>query len=129
MATLNVAGTQVGATTLTGVKGKTAQYQIDGKQGGTVKGLDSGNIKIAGQPGTYNSIPGASVGGTGTGISGTEKLTDATIQRSTDPLVIGQAASNVADNFLASTTGSGLVPTVNPAQAASAGKSLAPQHE
>jgi hypothetical protein len=113
MAQVNVAGTQTGVNTTSGVKGITRQYQVSGVLGtGTVAPFDSGTILGTVPPGQ----PGI-------------KLIDGTIQRSTDPLVSGQLATNQADNFAASTTGVGLVPTVNPAQVASAGKSLSPQHE
>jgi hypothetical protein len=109
MATLNVAGTQTGTQ---GLKGITQQYQLSGKQSATIAPRDTGNILGTTPPGK----PGI-------------KLVDGTIQNSTDPLVVGQLTTNQADNFLSNTTGSGLVPTMNAAQAASAGKSLAPEHE
>jgi hypothetical protein len=55
------------------------------------------------------------------------KLLDATQQSATD-LVAG-IDGRTPNNFLDVTSGKGLIPTVNPAQAASEGKSLAPEHE
>jgi hypothetical protein len=111
MATLNAAGT-------TSQKGATAQYQ----KSGTVAGAyDSTQITPAAAAATIiGTVPPGKAG---------IRLTSPVIQNSTDPLVSGQLANNQADNFLASTTGSGLTPTVNAAQLASAGKSLAPEHE
>lgn len=116
MSTLNIAGT-------TSQKGVASPYQAAAKAGVTTTGIhgyDSGNISVSGGPGKP-----------------TIKQVDATIQDSTDPLVVGQVA--VADNFLASTAsqpggnaapqGKQGVPAANAAQAASTAKSLAPQHE
>ena len=114
MATVNVAGTQTGVNTTSGVKGITQQYQLSGKQSATItpaNGLGAGII---------GTVP--------PGKAGIVQI-DNTIQNSTDPLVIGQLATNQADNFVASTTGAGLVPTVNAAQLQSAGKSMSPQTE
>jgi hypothetical protein len=69
------------------------------------------------------------------GTSGTTpaKATDGTQQSATDLLsglqVAGSGSVNAPDNFLASTAVAGGVPTMNPAQSPSAGKSLAPGHE
>lgn len=110
-ATINIAGTASGVNTLSGVKGKTAQYQLGGtNSGSSIKGYDSGNIKTVGAPGKTPA-----------------KATDGTIQRSTDPLIVSQSGQ---DNFVANTTGQGQgIPTVNAAFTPSAGKSLAPEHE
>jgi hypothetical protein len=87
-------------------------------------GANRSNIKTAGQPGTYKAGSPDSTSGT--------VLISAVIQNKTDAMVIGQLAFPAkgqqgtavdADNFLASTTGTGLIPTVNAAQAASTGKS------
>jgi hypothetical protein len=98
-------------------------------------GANRANIKIAGQPGTY-------VTGKPDSTSGTV-LISGVIQNKTDAMVVGQLSVPAkglqgtapdADNFLASTltagagTGYGTV-AANAAQAASAGKSLAPEHE
>jgi hypothetical protein len=110
MATLNSAGT-------TAQKGATAQYQT-----------------AATTPGAYNSAnihpfdSGTILGTVPPGKAGIKQI-DGTIQNSTDPIVAGQLATNQADNFLSSSTGVGLVPTVNAAQVASAGKSMSPQTE
>jgi hypothetical protein len=84
----------------------------DGRQL-NVSYYDSGNIKTVGTSG----VPPA-------------KATDGTQQSATD-LVSGlnAAANDAPDNFLASTAVAGGVPTMNPAQLPSAGKSLAPGHE
>lgn len=110
-ATVNTAGTASGVNTLSGVKGKTAQYQIAGTAtSATVKGYDSGNIVTVGAPGKTPA-----------------KATDGTIQASTDPLIVSSVAS---DNFVSNTTGQGQgIPTVNAAFTPAAGKSLAPEHE
>lgn len=118
MSTLNIAGT-------TSQKGVASPYQAAGKAGQSttgIKGYDSGNIVVSGGPGKPPI-----------------KQVDATIQDSTDPVIIGQGVTNQADNFLAGTAsqpqgtaaaqGSQGVPAVNAAQAASTAKSLAPQHE
>jgi hypothetical protein len=92
-------------------------------------GANRANIKIAGQPGTYATGKPDSTSGT--------VLISAVIQNKTDAMVIGQLAVPAkglqgtapdADNFLTSTTGTGLIPTVNAAQAASQGKSMSPEH-
>jgi hypothetical protein len=105
-------------------------------------GANRANIKTAGQPGTYATGKPDSTSGT--------VLISAVIQNKTDAMVVGQLSVPAkgqqgtavdADNFLASTTtgvpastvgqGSAAYGTVavNAAQAASAGKSLAPEHE
>jgi hypothetical protein len=93
-------------------------------------GANRANIKIAGQPGTYASGKPDSTFGT--------VLVSAVIQNKTDAMVVGQLAVPAkgqqgtapdADNFLASTTGTGLIPTVNAAQGASTGKSMSPQQQ
>jgi len=56
------------------------------------------------------------------------KLVDGTIQNAAD-LTVGYTSTNESQNFLPSTTGSGLVPTQNADQLASAGLSMAPEHE
>ena len=109
MATINASGT-------TAQKGATAQYQ----KSGTVAPYSSTNIH------PYDS--GTILGTVPPGKPGI-KLIDGTIQNATDPLVDAQLPTNQADNFLASSTGVGLTPTVNAAQAESAGLSLAPQTE
>jgi hypothetical protein len=126
VATINVAGTQTGVNTTSGVKGITQQYQLSGKQSATIvpaNGLGAGVI---------GTVP--------PGKAGIVQI-DNTIQNSTDPLVSGQLAANQADNFAASTASegpngplgvpysTGVPPTVNPAQVESAGKSMAPQTE
>jgi hypothetical protein len=92
------------------VAGIAAQYQKQGTVGTTanIKGYDSGNILGTVPPGK----PGI-------------KLVDGTIQNATK-LVCNNSPLG---NTLPSTAGKGLVPTVNVAQAASAGLSLAPEHE
>lgn len=106
MATLNVAGS-------TNQKGRTAQYQLSGvNSSATITPFDSGTV--------LGTVPPGKAG---------IKQISGVIQNSTDPLVSGQLVNNQADNFLAVDSGVGVVPTVNPAQAASAGKSLAPEHE
>ena len=144
MATLNQAGTTVN-------KGAAEQYGQNGRTSAafdstliTPAGAGSG-VKTASKPGTYANPANAGTGGTGTGSAGADLLNSVVIQDSTDPLVIGQVANNIGantpDNFLnstvaavpASSVGPGSaaygVATVNAAQAASAGKSLAPEHE
>lgn len=106
MATLNVAGS-------TNQKGRTAQYQLSGTNASaTITPYDSGTI--------LGTVPPGKAG---------IKLISGVIQNSTDPLVSGQLSGNQADNFLASSPSLGTVPTQNAAQQASAGKSLAPEHE
>jgi hypothetical protein len=113
MATLNQAGT-------TSQKGATEQY---GQNNRGSAAFDSTKITPRDSGSILGTVPPGKVG---------IKQTSGVIQDSTDPLVSGQLANNQADNFLASTPGaqgSGNAPTVNAAQLASAGKSLAPEHE
>jgi hypothetical protein len=130
-ATTKGAAAQYGAAAQ--VSGGKTQYdstQVVPAASPSPTGANRSNIKIAGQPGTY-------VTGKPDSTSGTV-LVSAVIQNKTDAMVIGQLAVPAkgqqgtapdANNFLASTAGTGLIPTVNPAQAPSAGKSLSPEHE
>lgn len=94
-------------------KGAVAQYELAGTNAAaTISSRDTGNI----------------LGTTPPGKAGI-KLVDGTIQNATDLTVGGVTASNESLNFVPSTAVAGGVPTVNAAQAASAGKSLAPEHE
>lgn len=117
MATINAAGT-------TSQKGKTAQYQIDGKvTGGTVH--PAGSLPALASSNVIGTVP--------PGKAGIVQISTV-IQRSTDPLVSGQNPApkgvNQADNFVANTAAVGQgIPTVNAAFTAAAGKSLAPEHE
>ena len=115
MAVLNQAGTTTN-------KGAAEQY---GQNGRTNTAFDSTQIT------PYDS--GTVLGTVPPGKAGLKQISGV-VQDSTDPIVSGQLPNNQADNFMAvspsgSNATSGLPPTVNPAQTASAGKSLAPQHE
>jgi hypothetical protein len=113
MATINAAGN-------TNQKGKTAQYQIDGiVTGGSVH--PAGALPALASSTVIGTVP--------PGKPGITQISTV-IQRSTDPLVSGQDATNQADNFVANTAAVGqAIPTVNAAFTAAAGKSLAPEHE
>jgi hypothetical protein len=95
--------------------GIVAQYQLDGINGtpetlgSGVGPYDSGNILGTVPPGK----PGV-------------KLVKGTIQRATDLITDGTPGQ---PNWLASTSGVGVVPTENTAQRADAGLSLAANHE
>jgi hypothetical protein len=92
-------------------KGSVAQYQSVGKSGVTgVTPRDSGNI--------LGTVPPGKAG---------IKLVSGVIQNAADLAVDGTAG--VTGNALLPTSGRGVTPTLNTAQAASAGLSLAPEHE
>lgn len=94
-------------------KGKVAQYELSGTNASaTITSRDTGTILGTTPPGK----PGI-------------KLVDGTIQNATDLTVGGVTATNESLNFVPSTAVAGGVPTQNAAQQASAGKSLAPEHE
>lgn len=89
--------------------GIVAQYQLTGKNASaTVGPYDSGTILGSPRPGQAAA-----------------KLVSGVIQNATDLI----CNVNPLGNTLPSTAGSGKVPTVNPAQATSAGLSLNPDHE
>jgi len=92
------------------VAGEAAQYQKSGVVGNSanIHPYDSGTILGTVPPGQ----PGI-------------KLVDGTVQHATKLVCNNQPLGNT----LTSTTGVGLIPTVNPAQVASAGLSLSPQTE
>jgi hypothetical protein len=103
--------------------GNAAQYGQ-----GSVSGSQS--ITPAGpyiSAGTNNNI----IGTVPPGKTGIPQIS--TVIQNPTSLRVGSASVggsvNMADNFLPATSGQGTVPTVNAAQAASAGKSLAPEHE
>ena len=101
------------ATLAAKTTGKVAQYQLSGENNAAViRPYDSGNILGTVPPGK----PGI-------------KLIDGTVQHATALTVT--PVGNDSQNFLACTTQPTALgdPTVNPAQLASAGLSLAPQHE
>jgi len=91
-------------------KGKVAQYMLAGTTASTTIGpKDSGTI--------LGTVPPGKAG---------IKLLDGTVQNAAD-LTVGHNSEPL--NFLQSSTGTGLTPTVNAAQLASAGLSLSPQTE
>jgi hypothetical protein len=129
-ATVKGAAREYGVNGLTGKVADDSTQVIPAASPDKTTGANRANIKTAGQPGTYATGKPDSTSGT--------VLVSAVIQNKTDAMVVGQLAVPAkgqqgtavdADNFLASTTGTGLIPTVNAAQAASAGKSLSPEHE
>ena len=89
-------------------KGAVQQYGT----AGTIGPFDSGSIIGTVPPGQ-------------TGI----KQIDGTIQNATDLTVGGVTSTNESLNFLPSSAGVGLVPTVNSAQIESNGLSMSPQTE
>lgn len=100
------------ATYTARTKGAVAQYQLKGtNSAATITPRDSGTI--------LGTVPPGKAG---------IKQTSGVIQRAAD-LTVGQGSNNEPKNFLESTTGTGLVPTQNAAQQASAGVSLAPETE
>ena len=110
MSVLNQAGTTVN-------KGAAEQY---GQNNRGAAAFDSTKITPYDSGNVLGTVPPGKAG---------IKQISGVVQDSTDPIVSGQLANNQADNFLASTAGVGLVPTVNPSQLASAGKSMAPETE
>lgn len=87
------------------------QYQLAGTVASTtITPYDSGTI--------LGTVPPGKAG---------IKLVSGVIQRATD--LICDSTAGVTGNALVVTSGVGVVPTVNPAQLASAGLSLAPEHE
>ena len=101
----------------TSQKGAAEQYSQNGR---TNTAFDSAKVTPYDSGTVLGTVPPGKAG---------VKLISGVIQDSTDPIVSGQLANNQSDNFMGATTGVGLIPTVNPAQLASAGKSMAPETE
>ena len=110
MSVLNQAGTTVN-------KGAAEQY---GQNNRGAAAFDSTKITPYDSGNVLGTVPPGKAG---------IKQISGVIQDSTDPIVSGQLANNQSDNFMGATTGVGLIPTVNPSQLASAGKSMAPETE
>lgn len=92
--------------------GEVEQYQLSGTTAAaSITPFDSGTV--------LGTVPPGKAG---------LKQISGVIQRAAD-LKCGIVGTNEPDNFLPSTAVAGGVPTVNAAQLASAGVSLAPEHE
>lgn len=94
-------------------KAKVAQYQLSStNNSATITPYDSGTI----------------LGTTPPGKAGI-KLVSGVIQNASDLTCDGSNPNDANGNALLASSGVGVVPTVNSAQLASAGLSLAPEHE
>lgn len=101
------------ATYVARTKGTVAQYQKTGvTSSATITPFDSGTI--------LGTVPPGKAG---------IKQISGVIQNAADLTVGGVTATGESLNFMPSTAVAGGVPTVNAAQAASAGVSLTPEHE